>query len=124
MHFYEVGASFSNDEIELKGKILVTDVFESNINLSMMMVFDSDDYSDVELMNKISKCTNLRCIATAMGTNFDCHFTNIYIDADYCVGSVVRVYVHIEDYQNHEIIPENEETKKARLDMLDDVFNS
>ena len=118
MHFYEVGASFSNDEVELKGKILVADVFESNIDLSMVMVFDSDKYCDIELMDKISSCNNLKCIATAMGTNFDCNFTNIEINADYCNGSVVRIYVHIEDYESHEIISENEEIRKARLDIL------
>jgi len=123
MHFYQVGASFSSDEIELKGKILVADVFEDNIDLSAVMVFDSDKYTDVALMNKISNCTNLRCMTTAMGTNFECYFTNIEVSPDYCNGSIVRVYVHIKDYETHEIIAESQELRKARLDILDDVFD-
>ena len=121
MHFFQCGVVFSNDEIELKGKILVADVFESNIDLSAIMVFDSDNYSDVDLMDKISDCNKLKCSTIAMGTQFDCKFDNIEVEADYCNGSIVRVYVHIKDYENHEIIPESQELRKARLDILDDL---
>ena len=100
---------------------MVIDVFESNEDLKAMMVFDSEDYTDTELINNINNCNVLECSALAMGTIFDCRFTNVFVEADYCVGSIVRVFIHIENYESQEIIPESKKEKEDRLEILKDI---
>ena len=86
-----------------------------------MIVFDADDLEEVELMKKVSDCIVFKCVVTSMNTIFDCKFEDVTIDADYCNGSVVRFFIHIEDYEHHEIIPESEKERKDRIKILRDI---
>ena len=121
MYIFEIGASISNDNYEITGRLLVADIFEKNIDIKAMIVFDADKFEDIELMKKVSDCNVFKCVITAMNTIFDCKFENVTIDADYCNGSVVRFFIHIEDYENHEIIPESKKERNNRIEILKDI---
>lgn len=121
MFIFQNGASISNDDYEIKGKVLVADIFEKNIDLKAMIVFDSVGLDEAELMQKVSDCTVFKCIITSMNTIFECKFEDVTIDADYCNGSVVRFFIHIEDYESHEIIAESEKERNKRMTILRDV---
>lgn len=121
MFIFENGASISNDDYEIKGKVLVADIFELNTDLKAMIVFDSDGVEEVELMQKVSDCVVFKCVATSMNTIFDCEFEDVTIDADYCNGSVVRFFIHIEDYEHHKITPETKKERNMRIEILRDI---
>ena len=122
MFIFENGASISNDEIEIKGKVLVADIFEMNNDLKAMIVFDAEKLKNIELMEKADECVNFKCAATAMNTIFDCNFRDITIAVDYCNGSIIRIFMHIEDYEHHDIVPESKKERKMRVEILKDSF--
>jgi len=121
MFIFQNGASISNEDYEIKGKVLVADIFERNVDLKAMIVFDADVFEEVELMKKVNDCIVFKCVVTSMNTIFDCKFEDVTIDADYCNGSVVRFFIHIEDYENHEIMPETTKERNKRIEILKDI---
>lgn len=131
MHIYENGAILRNskNDVSIKVKVLVADIFELNTNLKAMLVVDVDSFSykftsddrTLEYMNLISECDIFECEAIAMGHNFKCVFEDCIIDADYGNGSVIRFYLLVEDYEHHEIVAESEKDRSDRISILEDI---
>lgn len=115
MHIFERGAIFKNSEsgLEIPCAVLVADIFELNTDMKAMIVIDvdpnnygfTDDSKTVEIMNNLSKCDIFNCEVSAVGNTFKCNFEDITVDADYGNGSVIRVYVKVDDYEHHECRP-------------------
>lgn len=123
MFIYEKGAILKNSKENKKFQVsvLVADIFELNTDLKAMMVIDIDEYnSNIDYMSEISNCDIFECVATAIGNNFSCIFEDIFVEADYCNGSIIRLYLHIENYehQNCQVVSNNYDIKNEILNDL------
>lgn len=115
MHIFERGAVFKNSEsgLEIPCAVLVADIFELNTDMKAMIMIDVDPYHNIfpddtktlEYMNSLQTCDIFNCEATAVGNSFRCNFEDITVDADYAQGSIIRVYIKVDDYEHHECIP-------------------
>jgi hypothetical protein len=115
VHIFERGAIFKNSEsgLEIQCSVLVADIFELNTDMKAMIMIDvdpnnygfTDDSKTIEIMNNLQKCDIFNCEVSAVGNSFRCSFEDITIEADYGNGSVIRVYVKVDDYEHHECRP-------------------
>ena len=129
MHIFETGAIFKDSEsgFEVECSVLVADIFELNTDMKAMIVIDVDtnnyDFTNndktVEIMNKLQKCDLFECDVSAVGNWFKCKFTAVTVEADYGNGSVIRVYVHVKDYDHHECRP-----TVNNYDVMVDIINN
>ena len=97
-------AIFYNDNESLKATILVSDVFSQDNDLKAMLAVFCEDFSEAELMERIDRMDNLKCLVETIGITFEIDMKSIYRDCSFCSGHVATVFIVVENYESSELV--------------------
>ncbi len=97
-------AKLINKNKKYDATILIADIFDDNNCLKANLMMDIDCYNkkdnriiEMQTFDAVSRATTLKCTSIIAGSVYDVSMKDIYIDADYGSGSIVRAYLYIED---------------------------